>query len=101
MDKQGAEFLFQVISNRYECGSVVVTTNRAFQDWGAIVNNDNTLASAMIDRLVHHGVKEENEGPPARAISFFDTEATEDGLEEEKTKVFSAALAYLAFAIFV
>ena len=56
VDKQGAELLFQVISNRYECGSIVITTNRAFRDWGAILNNDNTLASAMIDRLVHHGV---------------------------------------------
>jgi len=56
VDKQGAELLFQVISNRYECGSIVVTTNRAFRDWGAILNNDNTLASATIDRLVHHGM---------------------------------------------
>jgi DNA replication protein DnaC len=56
VDKQGAELLFQVISNRYECGSIVVTTNRASRDWGTILNNDNTLASAAIDRLVHHGV---------------------------------------------
>ncbi len=56
VDKQGAELLFQVISNRYECGSIVITTNRAFRDWGTILNNDNTLASATIDRLVHHGV---------------------------------------------
>jgi DNA replication protein DnaC len=56
VDKQGAELLFQVISNRYECGSIVVTTNRAFRDWGDILNNNNTLASAIIDRLVHHGV---------------------------------------------
>ena len=56
VDKQGAELLFQVISNRYECGSIVVTTNRAFRDWGTILNNDNTLASAAIDRLVHHGM---------------------------------------------
>lgn len=55
VDKQGAELLFQVISNRYECGSIIVTTNRAFRDWGNILNNDNTLASATIDRLVHHG----------------------------------------------
>jgi len=55
VDKQGAELLFQVISNRYECGSIVITTNRAFRDWGTILNNDNTLASATIDRLVHHG----------------------------------------------
>lgn len=56
VDKQGAELLFQVISNRYECGSIVITTNRAFRNWGEILNNDNTLASALIDRLVHHGV---------------------------------------------
>ena len=55
IDKQGAELLFQVISDRYECGSVIVTTNRAFRDWGNILNNDNTLASAAIDRLIHHG----------------------------------------------
>lgn len=55
VDKQGAELLFQVISNRYECGSVVITTNRAFRDWGKTLNNDATLASAIIDRLVHHG----------------------------------------------
>ncbi|MDP2968115.1 MAG: ATP-binding protein, partial [Deltaproteobacteria bacterium] len=55
VDKQGAELLFQVISDRYECGSVIVTTNRAFRDWGNILNNDNTLASAAIDRLIHHG----------------------------------------------
>ena len=55
VDKQGAELLFQIISNRYECGSIVITTNRAFRDWGTILNNDNTLASAAIDRLVHHG----------------------------------------------
>lgn len=55
VDKQGAELLFQVISDRYECGTIVVTTNRAFRDWGNILNNDNTLASATIDRLIHHG----------------------------------------------
>ena len=55
VDKQGAELLFQVISTRYECGSIVITTNRAFRDWGKILNEDNTLASAAIDRLVHHG----------------------------------------------
>lgn len=55
VDRTGADLLFQVISNRYETGPVVITTNRAFRDWGAILNNDNTLASALIDRLVHHG----------------------------------------------
>lgn len=54
IDKQGSELLFQVISSRYERGSIIVTTNLAFRDWGRIFNNDNTLASAIVDRLVHH-----------------------------------------------
>ncbi|MFV2069019.1 MAG: ATP-binding protein [Pirellulales bacterium] len=38
-----------------ESGSIVITTNRAFRDWGKIFDLDNTLATAMIDRLMHHG----------------------------------------------
>lgn len=52
-DKQGSDHFFNVISSRYEKGSVVLTTNRAFKDWGKIFH-DNTVASAIIDRLVHH-----------------------------------------------
>jgi DNA replication protein DnaC len=66
VDKQGAELLFQVISERYESGSVIVTTNRAFRDWGIILNNDNTLASAAIDRLVHHGTLSQIKGDSYR-----------------------------------
>jgi DNA replication protein DnaC len=55
IDKRGADLLFQVVAARYECSSVVVSTNRAFRDWGAIFDVDNTLATAMIDRLMHHG----------------------------------------------
>lgn len=54
VDKQGADLLFQVISARYERGSIVLTSNRAFKDWGKTFNNDNTIASAVIDRLAHH-----------------------------------------------
>ncbi|HBA82685.1 MAG TPA: ATP-binding protein [Verrucomicrobia bacterium] len=54
IDKQGADLLFQVISARYECGSIVLTTNKAFKQWPAIFNNDSTLASAVLDRLLHH-----------------------------------------------
>jgi len=55
IDKRGADLLFQVVAARYESGSIVVSTNRAFRDWGAIFDVDNTLATAMIDRLMHHG----------------------------------------------
>jgi len=55
IDKRGADLLFQVVASRYETGSIVLTTNRAFKDWGHIFDVDNTLATAMIDRLMHHG----------------------------------------------
>jgi DNA replication protein DnaC len=55
IDKRGADLMFQVVAARYETGSIVITTNRAFRDWGKIFDVDNTLATAMIDRLMHHG----------------------------------------------
>jgi DNA replication protein DnaC len=55
VDKRGADLLFQVVAARYEAGSIVITTNRAFKDWGSILDVDNTLATALIDRLMHHG----------------------------------------------
>jgi DNA replication protein DnaC len=54
IDKQGADLLFQIISNRYERGSLIITTNRVFKDWPEIFNNDATLVSALLDRLLHH-----------------------------------------------
>ena len=55
IDKRGADLMFQVVAARYERGSTVVTTNRAFREWGKTFDQDNTLATAMIDRLMHHG----------------------------------------------
>ena len=55
IDKQGADLLFQVVAARYEVGSIVITTNRPFREWGKILDVDNTLATALIDRLMHHG----------------------------------------------
>jgi DNA replication protein DnaC len=54
IDRKGADALFQVVSGRYEQGSILLTTNRPFKQWGSIMNQDNTLASALIDRLGHH-----------------------------------------------
>jgi len=54
IDKAGADLLFQVFSLRYEQGAMVITSNRAFADWPEIFNNDSTLTSAILDRLLHH-----------------------------------------------
>jgi DNA replication protein DnaC len=55
IDKHGADWLFQVVAARYEVGSIVITTNRPFREWGKLFDVDNTLATALIDRLMHHG----------------------------------------------
>lgn len=54
IDKSGADLLFQVLSGRYETGSTIITSNRAFNDWPETFNNDSTLTSALLDRLLHH-----------------------------------------------
>ena len=54
IDKHGADLLFQIISQRYERGSIVLTTNKAFKHWPSIFNNDATLTSAILDRILHH-----------------------------------------------
>jgi len=54
IDKHGADLLFQIISYRYEKGSLIITSNRAYKDWPEIFNNDATLTSAILDRLLHH-----------------------------------------------
>ena len=54
IDKTGADLLFQVISERYERGSIVLTTNQPYKSWPKLFNNDATLTSAVLDRLLHH-----------------------------------------------
>lgn len=54
IDKLGADLLFQIISGRYERGATIITTNRTFKKWPTIFNNDATLTSAILDRLLHH-----------------------------------------------
>jgi len=54
IDKKGADLLFQVLSQRYERGAIILSSNRAYKDWPEIFNNDATLTSAILDRLLHH-----------------------------------------------
>ncbi len=54
IDKNGADLLFQIISGRYEKGSTIITTNQIYKHWARIFNNDATITSAVLDRLLHH-----------------------------------------------
>ncbi|MBV8274456.1 MAG: ATP-binding protein [Verrucomicrobia bacterium] len=54
VERYRVNLLFQVISQRYERGSIVITSNKAFKQWPAIFNGDSTITSAALDRLLHH-----------------------------------------------
>ena len=66
IDKAGGDALFQVISQRYERGSTLLTTNRVFKKWVEIFNNDSVLTSALLDRLLHHAETVRIEGKSYR-----------------------------------
>lgn len=53
LNRQEAELLLRLISERYEHGSVILTSNKYFSDWGELLS-DSILATALLDRLLHH-----------------------------------------------
>ena len=53
IDKEGANLLFQLVNKRYENSSTIITTNKPFSEWGEVFG-DSVLASAILDRLLHH-----------------------------------------------
>ncbi len=62
---EAASHLFQVVSRRYEHGSIILTTNRGIASWGEIFD-DTTVAAAILDRLLHHGTVLTINGPSYR-----------------------------------
>ncbi|MEI6168361.1 MAG: IS21-like element helper ATPase IstB [bacterium] len=66
IDKLGADLLFQVFSLRYERGSTLITTNKAFKHWPDIFNGDVTITAAVLDRVLHHAESVVIDGPSYR-----------------------------------
>ncbi len=66
MDPRRANLFFQLISRRYEHGSIILTGNKPFEEWGSIFGDD-VIASAVIDRLIHHAHIIPISGPSFRA----------------------------------
>ena len=53
LDELGATIFFQLVSARYERGSIILTSNKSYADWGSIFG-DPIIATAILDRLLHH-----------------------------------------------
>ena len=53
LDREGSNLFFQLVSKRYEKGSIILTSNKTFGEWGTIFA-DTVIASAILDRLLHH-----------------------------------------------
>jgi DNA replication protein DnaC len=53
LDEAGATVFFQLVSARYERGSILLTSNKSYSEWGGIFG-EVTLATAILDRLLHH-----------------------------------------------
>ena len=49
----GSELLFEVFSQRYECGSILITSNLPFDEWTEVFGSER-LTGALLDRLTHH-----------------------------------------------
>jgi DNA replication protein DnaC len=55
IDRQGANLFLQLVSRRYETGSILLTRNQSFGHWGEIFGHQ-VLATALLDRLLHHRI---------------------------------------------
>ena len=52
-DRESATAFFTLVSARYERGSIILTSNKGFGEWGELLG-DSVIASAVLDRLLHH-----------------------------------------------
>jgi DNA replication protein DnaC len=61
----GANMFFQLVNARYEKGAMILTSNRGFAEWGEVFG-DAVVATALLDRLLHHAVVVQIEGSSYR-----------------------------------
>lgn len=78
LDKQGANLFFQLIAKRYEKKSTIITTNKPFSKWGEVFN-DNMLANAILDRLIHHSHIINITGPSYRIKNKLESVTQDNG----------------------
>jgi DNA replication protein DnaC len=67
----GANLFFQLVNTRYEKGAMILTSNRGFAEWGDVFG-DPVVATALLDRLLHHAVVIQIEGASYRLRAHAD-----------------------------
>lgn len=67
----GANLFFQLVNHRYEKGAMILTSNRGFAEWGEVFG-DPVVATALLDRLLHHAIVVQIEGASYRLRAHAD-----------------------------
>lgn len=86
MDDTAAHFFFQIVAERYETGSIILTSNKSYGAWGDIFG-DSVLATAILDRLLHHSSTVNIKGESYRIkekkkAGFFRQESEADNVQK-------------------
>ena len=55
LDRMGASFFSHLVSRRYDRGSIILTSNKSYGEWGKVFADD-IIAAAILDRLLHHSM---------------------------------------------
>jgi DNA replication protein DnaC len=78
MDQASANWIFQVVSRRYDKGSIILTSNRGFGDWNQVFA-DGVVASAIVDRLLHKATVLNIKGKSYRMRAYHEQQKQEGG----------------------
>jgi len=76
IQKESASLFFRLISKRYEKSSTIITSNKPFEEWGEIFGDD-VIATAILDRLLHHSYPFLIQGKSYRMKGLLGTKSSE------------------------
>lgn len=86
LSKETSSLFFRLISKRYEKASTIITSNKEFQEWGQIFNDD-VIATAILDRLLHHSHPFLINGPSYRMKDLLPKSKKKQNLENKNNEI--------------